>query len=74
MDELSQDVLRVAVLAGDHERGGFRAVLEDEGMEVVLDGVLEWPRPASWNGAGVAEYAQRPSGPGGVGVLATTFP
>lgn len=53
MDELPQDNLRVAVLAGEHDRGGFRAVLEDEGIEVVLDGILELPLPASWNGAEV---------------------
>jgi len=53
MDELPQDILRVAVLADEQERGGFRTVLEDEGIEVVLDGTLELPLPASWNGAEV---------------------
>lgn len=53
MDESPQDILRVAVLAGEHERGGFRAILEDEGIEIVLDGILELPLPASWNGAEV---------------------
>jgi len=53
MGEYPQDVLRVAVLAGEPERSGFRAVLEDEGIEVVLDGILELPLPASWNGAEV---------------------
>ncbi len=53
MDDMPQDVLRVAVLAGEHERSGFRSVLEDEGLEVVLDGVLELPLPATWNGADV---------------------
>lgn len=53
MDDLPQNVLRVAVLASEHERSGFCAVLEDEGLEVVLDGVLELPLPASWNGAEV---------------------
>jgi len=53
MDDLPQDVLRVAVLAAEHERSGFRTVLEDEGLEVVFDGVLELPLPAGWNGADV---------------------
>jgi chemosensory pili system protein ChpB (putative protein-glutamate methylesterase) len=53
MDDLSQAVLRVAVLAADHERSGFRTLLEEEGLEVVLDGILELPLPASWNGAEV---------------------
>ena len=53
MDESPQDVLRVAVLASEHERGGFCTVLEDEGVEVVLDGLLEFPLPDSWNGAEV---------------------
>lgn len=53
MDESPEDVLRVAVLAGEHERGDFRAVLEDEGIEVVLDGILELPLPDNWNGAEV---------------------
>ena len=53
MDEYPQDVLRVAVLAGEPERSGFRAVLEDEGIEVVLDGILELPLPDSWHGAEV---------------------
>ena len=53
MDETPQDVLRVAVLAGEQERSGFRTLLEDEGLEVVLDGVLELPLPDSWNGAEV---------------------
>jgi chemosensory pili system protein ChpB (putative protein-glutamate methylesterase) len=53
MDDLPQDALRVAVLAGEYERSGFRAVLEEEGLEVVLDGVLELPLPDIWNGAEV---------------------
>lgn len=50
---MPEDVLRVAVLAGEHDRGDFRAVLEDEGVEVVLDGILDLPLPESWNGAEV---------------------
>ncbi|TCK17148.1 chemosensory pili system protein ChpB (putative protein-glutamate methylesterase) [Thiogranum longum] len=53
MDDMPEDVLRVAVLAGEHERGSFRNVLEGEGLEVVLDGALELPLPATWNGADV---------------------
>ncbi len=53
MNESSQGVLRVAVLAGERERGDFRTILEDEGIEIVLDGRLELPLPASWNGAEV---------------------
>lgn len=53
MDDMHQDMLRVAVLADEHERSGFRSVLEGEGLEVVLDGALELPLPATWNGAEV---------------------
>lgn len=53
MKESPEDVLRVAVLAGERDRGDLRAVLEDEGIDVVLDGILELPLPDSWNGAEV---------------------
>jgi len=53
MDGSPEDMLRVAVLAGDYDRSDYRAVLEDEGVEVVFEGVLELPLPDSWNGAEV---------------------
>ncbi|VAW80449.1 hypothetical protein MNBD_GAMMA15-1683 [hydrothermal vent metagenome] len=53
MDESPEDVLRVAVLARERDRDDFRAVLENEGIDVVLDGILELPLPDSWNGAEV---------------------
>ena len=53
MDESPQAALRVALMARDCERGEFRALLEDEGMEVVVDRGLEWPISGSWGGAEV---------------------
>jgi chemosensory pili system protein ChpB (putative protein-glutamate methylesterase) len=53
MGEIPQAALRVALLARDCERGEFRALLEDEGMEVVVDGRFELPLPDEWNGAEV---------------------
>ncbi len=53
MVEVPQAALRIALLAKDCERGEFRALLEDEGMEVVVDGRFELPLPADWNGAEV---------------------
>lgn len=53
MDETPQAALRVALLAQDFERGEFRALLEDEGIEVVVDGRVELPLPDDWNGAEV---------------------
>lgn len=53
MDENPQATLRVALMARDCERGEFRALLEDEGMEVVVDSGLEMPLPGDWQGAEV---------------------
>lgn len=53
MDETPQAALRVALLAQDYERGEFRALLEDEGIEVVVDGRFELPLPDDWCGAEV---------------------
>jgi chemosensory pili system protein ChpB (putative protein-glutamate methylesterase) len=53
MDETSQAALRVALLAHDCERGEFRALLEDEGIEVVIDGRPDLPLPRDWRGADV---------------------
>ena len=53
MVETPQAALRVALLARDCQRGQFRALLESEGIEVVLDGGLKFPLPQSWNGAEV---------------------
>jgi len=53
MDETSQASLRVALLAQDCERGEFRALLEDEGIEVVVDGRPDLPLPEDWRGADV---------------------
>jgi chemosensory pili system protein ChpB (putative protein-glutamate methylesterase) len=53
MGDIAQEALRVALLARDCERGEFRALLEDEGMEVVVDGRFELPLPHDWNGAEV---------------------
>ncbi|HHJ17785.1 MAG TPA: chemotaxis protein CheB [Gammaproteobacteria bacterium] len=53
MDEAPQAAVRVALLADSHERTEFRALLENEGMEVVLDDGFELPLPESWNGADV---------------------
>ena len=53
MGEIPRAALRVALLAKDCERGEFRALLEDEGMEVVVDGRFDLPLPDHWNGAEV---------------------
>jgi chemosensory pili system protein ChpB (putative protein-glutamate methylesterase) len=53
MDDTPQAALRVALLAQDCQRDEFRALLENEGIEVVLDGCLDFPLPRSWNGAEV---------------------
>lgn len=53
MDEMPQPALRVALMARDGERGEFRALLEDEGMQVVVDRGLELPLPGDWGGAEV---------------------
>jgi chemosensory pili system protein ChpB (putative protein-glutamate methylesterase) len=53
MDESPQAALRVALMARDCERGEFRALLEDEGIEVVVDRGLELPLPHDWQGAEV---------------------
>ncbi len=53
MDDTPRAALRVALLAQDCQRGEFRALLENEGIEVVLDGCLDFPLPQSWNGAEV---------------------
>lgn len=53
MNEAPQAALRVALLADINDRAEFRALLENEGMEVVLDDGFELPLPASWNGADV---------------------
>jgi len=53
MDEASQAALRVALLAEKCEREKFRALLESEGMEVVLDDSFELPLPGILNGAEV---------------------
>ncbi len=53
MVEVPQAALRIALLARDCERGEFRALLEDEGMEVVLDARFELSLPQEWHGADV---------------------
>jgi chemosensory pili system protein ChpB (putative protein-glutamate methylesterase) len=53
MDETPQAALRVALMARDCERGEFRALLEDEGIEVVVDRGLELPLPRDLLGAEV---------------------
>ena len=53
MNEAPQAAVRVALLADRNERAEFRALLENEGMEVVLDDGFELPLPESWNGADV---------------------
>jgi chemosensory pili system protein ChpB (putative protein-glutamate methylesterase) len=53
MDEGLQRPLRVALMADARQRAGFRAMLESEGAEVVLDGQLGAPVPERWNGAEV---------------------
>jgi len=53
MDEIPHAALRVALLAQDCERGELRALLEDEGIEVVVDGRFELPLPENWRGAEV---------------------
>jgi len=52
-DDNPQAALRVALLAQDCERGEFRALLEDEGIEVVVDGRFELPLPGDWHDAEV---------------------
>lgn len=53
MGNIPQAALRVALLARDCERGEFRSLLEDEGMEVVVDSRFTLPLPDNWNGADV---------------------
>lgn len=53
MDETPQAALRVALMARDCERGEFRALLDDEGIEVVVDRDLALPFPRDWQGAEV---------------------
>ena len=53
MDDSPQAALRVALMAGDGERGEFRALLEDEGIHVVVDRGFQLPLPGDWRGAEV---------------------
>jgi chemosensory pili system protein ChpB (putative protein-glutamate methylesterase) len=53
MHDTPQAALRVALMARDCERGEFRALLEDEGMEVVMDLGPQLPLPDEWRGAEV---------------------
>ncbi|HHH44587.1 MAG TPA: chemotaxis protein CheB [Gammaproteobacteria bacterium] len=53
MAEGRQGAVRVALLAEQGERSEFRAFLEGEGMEVVLDGGFCLPLPGVLNGAEV---------------------
>jgi len=53
MDEVSQVVLRVALLAEKGEREKFCALLESEGMEVVFGDGFALPLPGVLNGAEV---------------------
>ncbi len=53
MDRAPRAVVRVALLAEGPERTGFRAVLESEGMEVVVEGSSIVSLPSVWNGADV---------------------
>lgn len=53
MENASQAALRVALLGEDYQRGEFRALLEDEGIQVVLDARFDLPLPDAWNGAEV---------------------
>jgi chemosensory pili system protein ChpB (putative protein-glutamate methylesterase) len=53
MNSARRSALRVALLADTKQRSGFRAFLEREGVEVVLDEQLGLPLPHSWNGADV---------------------
>lgn len=47
------DALRVALMTRESERGDFRALLEREGVDVVLDCEFDLPLPGCWNGAQV---------------------
>ncbi|GMQ88076.1 MAG: chemotaxis protein CheB [Gammaproteobacteria bacterium] len=62
MDEAPQAVLRVALLAEKYQRNEFRALLESEGMEVVLDDRFDLPLPDVLNGAEVllVDMSDRP--------------
>ena len=53
MGEATQAVLRVALLAEKYQRDKFRALLESEGMEIVLDDTFNLPLPDGLNGAEV---------------------
>ncbi len=53
MAETPPAALRVALLAQDRQRGELRALLENEGIDVVLEGSFSFPLPDSWNGAEV---------------------
>ncbi len=48
MGENPQGALRVALMARDCERGEFRALLEEAGIEVVVERGFELPLPADW--------------------------
>jgi chemosensory pili system protein ChpB (putative protein-glutamate methylesterase) len=53
MDKAPQATLRVALLADRVERNEFRILLENQGIEVVLEGNLGLSLPTAWNGADV---------------------
>jgi chemosensory pili system protein ChpB (putative protein-glutamate methylesterase) len=54
MDERLQLPLRVALIAKAEATPGFSALLQDHGMDVVLDRRPGAPMPRDWNGAQVA--------------------
>jgi len=53
MDKAPQATLRVALLADRVERNGIRVLLENQGIEVVLEGDFGLSLPTVWNGADV---------------------
>jgi chemosensory pili system protein ChpB (putative protein-glutamate methylesterase) len=53
MHKTSQAALRVAILAEACVRDQLRILLEDEGVQVVLEEGFELPLPDGWNGAEV---------------------
>ena len=63
MGEVPQPALRVALLAEENQRSGFRALLQAQGVDLVFDQKLDASLPQEWNGAEVALVSFRSETP-----------
>ncbi len=61
MNSAGHTALRVALLADGRQRSGFRAFLEKQGVQVVLDAQPGEPLPQNWNDAQVLLVAMSDS-------------